>query len=171
MMKQGHCKGGNTMEAFGLFLLVLIELTAGILSYLYWLRNRSELPLAKAESIRSILDHYQKGTHEQYVSEIANGKAPGFKKRRQLPILLWSGISMILGVGVLFALVRVINPQFVIRAIVGTVAILPFMWFTAIAIAEETDKNNISRFENTNRAQLLNWMKDGTLESQIKSMT
>jgi nicotinamide riboside transporter PnuC len=142
------------MELLAAAIIFFVEVTVGILSCLLWLRNRSELPAAKAQLAKSLQHHQNSGTLEQYIADLTAGNLSIFQKRKQFTRYLWTGISMVLGVLATILVVRLARFGIVARTITGILSILPFICMVSIVIAEETDENRILSFEQTVRKQL-----------------
>jgi hypothetical protein len=158
------------METACVLTLLLIELSTAIGGYIYWRKKQNELPLAQNECFQCIRDQYRSGALEQLLSDMRECKIPCFKKRKQLPIMLRAVGSTLVGLAILFTLVKLVNPHVVIRTIVAILVMLPSMWYIAIAIAEEADKNRILAFEDSTREQVLNWAEEGKLDTEISSL-
>ncbi len=106
----------------------------------------------------------------QQLEDIAAGKISVYQRPKSLMIYVWTGVSAVLGVAVIFVVARLIGAGLIIRTIVGILSILPFIYFVAVAIAEEFDDNSISRFERNTSRQLLMKSQEGSIENDISEM-
>jgi hypothetical protein len=158
------------MEYKAAFLVFFVELIAGILVFVFWRRRKSELHLATEELARSLKVHLIQGTVAQQLEDLAAGKVSVYQRKQSLIIYLWMGLSMVLGVALIFVVARFTGAGLVIRTIVGIFSILPFIYFVSTAIAEEFDDNKISSFEKNTARQLLLKNQDGSIESDINEM-
>jgi hypothetical protein len=158
------------MEYKAAFVVLLVELIAGIAVFVYWLRRESDFNHARNEFAEFLKLHLVEGTLLQQLEDIAEGRLSVCQRKRSLKIYLWLGISGALGVAVIFLVARFTPAGIIIRTIIGSLSILPFIYFVSIAIAEEFDDNRISRFErNTSRLLLLR-SQDGTIANEIDEM-
>ena len=158
------------MEYKAAIVVFLVELIAGILVCVFWLRRKSDLNSAKEEFARFLKVHLLEGTLTQQLEDIAVGKVSVYERKKSLLIYLWAGISMALGAALIFVVARFTGAGVVIRAIVGTLSILPFIYFVAVAIAEEFDDNRISSFEKKTGQKLLLKSQDGSIEGDVNEM-
>jgi hypothetical protein len=158
------------MEYKAAFLVFFVELIAGILVFVFWRRRKSELNLATEELARFLKVHLIQGTVAQQLEDLAAGKVSVYQRKKSLIIYLWMGLSMVLGVALIFVVARFTGAGLVIRTIVGICSILPFIYFVSTAIAEEFDDNKISSFEKNTARQLLLKNQDGSIESDINAM-
>jgi len=158
------------MEYKAAFLVFLVELIAGILVFVFWRRRKSEFNLATEELARFLKVHLIQGTVAQQLEDLAAGKVSVYQRKKSLIIYLWIGLSMVLGVALIFVVARFTGAGLVIRTIVGIFSILPFVYFVSTAIAEEFDDNKISSFEKNTGRQLLLKIQDRSIESDINEM-
>jgi hypothetical protein len=158
------------MEYKAAFVVFLVELIAGILVFVFWRRRKSELNLAKEEFARFLQAHLAQGTLAQQLEDIAAGRLSVYQRRKSLKIYLWMGIAMVLGVALIYVVARFTGVGVWIRAIVGILSILPFIYFVSSAIAEEFDDNRISSFEKNSGRELLLKSQNESIESDINEM-
>lgn len=158
------------MELKAALLVFLVELIAGVLVFIFCRRRKSELSLAREEMARSLKVHLIQGTLEQRLEDLAAGRVSIYERKKVPAIYLWIGVTMIVGVGLIYAVARFTGAGIVIRTIVGTLSILPFICCVSTAIAEEFDDNSIARFEQNTARQLLTKSREGSIESQINEM-
>jgi len=158
------------MEYKAAFVVLFVELIAGLAVFVLWLRRKSDFNLAKEKFAESLKQHLVQGTLLQQLEDIAVGKISVYQRQKSLKMYLWMGISMVLGVAVIFVLARFTGAGVIIRTIVGILSILPFVYFVSIAIAEEFDDNRISRFERNTSRQFLLKSQDQTIENDIEEM-
>ena len=158
------------MEYKVAILVLLVELIAGISVFVYWRRRKSELNFAREEFAQFSSTHLKEGTLLQQLEGIAAGKIAVYQRRKSLMIYAWTGLAAVLGVALIYIVARLIGAGLIIRTIVGILAILPFIYFVAVAIAEEFDDNSISRFERNTSRQLLMKSRDGSIENDITEM-
>jgi hypothetical protein len=158
------------MEYKAAFLVILVELIAAISVFIFSRRRKSELNLAREEVARSLKVHLIQGTLEQQLEDLATGRVSIYERKKSPVIYWWIGITMIVGVGLIYVVARFTGAGVLIRTIVGMLSILPFVYFVSTAIAEEFDDNNISSFEKNTARQLLLKSRDGSIESDINEM-
>ena len=158
------------MEYKAAFVVLFVELIAGIAVFVHWLRRKSDFNLAKEKFAESLKQHLLQGTLLQQLEDIAAGKISIYRRQVSLKMYLRMGISMVLGVAVIFVLARFTGAGVIIRTIVGILSILPFVYFVSIAIAEEFDDNRISRFERNTSRQLLTKSQDELIEKDIEEL-
>jgi hypothetical protein len=158
------------MEYKAAFVVFLVQLIAGIWIFVRQRRRKSELGLAREEFARSLKVHLIQGTLARQLEDIAAGKVFVYQRRKSLRIYVWTGISMVLGVAFIFLVARFTGVGLILRTLVGSLAILPFIYFVVTAIAEEFDDNRISNFERTTGRQLLLKSQEGSIENDINEM-
>lgn len=148
------------MEYKVAFLVLLLEMVAGIAVFYYWTRKKTDLPAAKARFAESIKLYREQGDLIQHLQDIVNGKEVIYRKPKSFKIFFKIGIAMILGLGLLIVVARVFEAGLVVRFFVGVLAIFPFIYYTAAAIAEEWDENKITNFEQNTARQMLSIPQD-----------
>ena len=158
------------MEYKAAFVVLFVELIAGLAVFVLWLRRKSDFNLAKEKFAESLKQHLVEGTLLQQLEDIAVGKISVYQRHKSLKMYLWMGISMVLGVTVIFLVAHFTGAGVIIRSIVGILSILPFVCFVSIAIAEEFDDNRISRFERNTSKQFLTKNQDETIENDIEEL-
>jgi hypothetical protein len=158
------------MEYKAALVVILVQLIAGILVFVLSLRRKSELNLAREEFARFLKLHLIQGTLPEQLEGIAKGSIAIYQRKKSWALYLWTGISMVLGVAVIFVVARFTPAGLVIRTIVGSLSILPFIYFISTGIAEEFDDNRISRFERTTGKQLLQKSQEESIENDINEM-
>jgi hypothetical protein len=124
-------------------LLLAVEFTAAVLSYIYWVRRYGQFPQAKLQLEKSLQSHGESGTIQQHMENIATGKVSLYKKRNPLRIYLAVFIAMVLGVVATILLIRGLSLGLTARLVVGMLSILPFVCLLAVAVAQESDENKI----------------------------
>ena len=158
------------MEYKAALVVLLVELIAGLAVFVLWLRRKSNFNLAKEKFAESLKQHLVEGTLLQQLEDIAVGKISVYQRQKSLKMYLWMGISMVLGVTVIFLVARFTGAGLILRTIIGSLSILPFIYFVTIAIAEEFDDNRISRFERNTSKQFLMKNQDETIENDIEEL-
>lgn len=162
--------GGSRVEYKAAFVVFLAVLIAGITVFVYWIRQNSELTLAKKGYIQFLKAHLLDGTLVQQLEAIADGRISVHQPKRSWQLYLQVVISMILGVGVIFLVARFTGAGLVIRTIVGILVILPFVYFIAVGIAEEYDDNRIISYERFTSRQLLEKSQNGSVADDINEL-
>jgi hypothetical protein len=158
------------MEYKAAFVVFLVELIAGISVFVYWLRRKSEFNLGREQFESFLKAHLMQGTLAQQLEDIAAGKLSVHERKKSRMVYLRAGISMVLGVVLAYAIIRITGAGVWIRTLVGILSILPFIYFVSTAIAEEFDGNRISNFERTTSRQLLLKSQAGPIVSDISEM-
>lgn len=149
---------------------LIVEVFIIVFSYFRWLRDHSELPAARQQYEDSLKAHMNGDRLDQHVGELIARREAFYKKRKQLPILLKTGVAILLGLGLSMALFRLLSPPLLLKAIIAVILITPSMFLIAIAIAEEKDANNISNYEAFMKERLDQWAKEGTLQTNVAGM-
>ena len=142
-------------------ILLAVEFTAAVLSYIYWVRHYGQFPQAKLQLEKSLQAHRESGTIQQHMENIASGKVSLYQKRNPLRIYLVVFIAMVLGVVTTILLIRGMTLGLTARLMVGTVSILPFVCLIAVAVAQESDENKILDLTMTTRRQFAARVPDG----------
>lgn len=158
------------MEYKAAFVVFLAALIAGIAVFIHWTRHKSELALARKGYAEFLKAHLLDGTLVPQLEAIANGRYSVHQPRRSWQLYLRVVISMVLGIGVIFIIARFTGAGLWIRTIVGIPAILPFIYFVAVGIAEEFDDNRIISFERTTSRQLLEKSEHEAIAGEINKM-
>jgi len=157
------------MDSVAVLVFVLVVMASAILVYFYWLRHHSELPAAREQFADAIKRQQDKGALRKLGEDAAHGKAAIFNKRKQRRLYILTGVSAI--AGPLFTiLVRALGAGVFLRTVVGLLAILPFIVLVSIVIAEESDENNILRFERTTGSLLLAQLDGGATDIVIPEL-
>jgi len=158
------------VEYTAAFIVFLAAWIAGIAVFVHWTRHKSELTLARKAYAQFLKARLLDGTLVQQLEAMANGRCSVHHPNRSWHLYLRVVISMILGIGVIFVVARFTGAGLVIRTIVGILAILPFIYFVTVGIAEEFDDNRIISFERTTSRQLLEKSQHESLAGEINEM-
>jgi len=142
------------MEYKVAFLFLLVELVAGVAVFLYWLRRQSSYAEARSQFFSALRAHHAEGNLAQYLQDVNEGKVVFCEKAKSFAIYIRIAVSMIGGVGLTF-LVKLLGAGLLLRFLVGTLAIFPFIYFVSLAIAEEYDENRIAGFVQNSARELL----------------
>jgi len=147
--------------------ILLVEMTVGILSYVKWLRSHGELDRVKTGFFESIISHRNAGSLDEYIQDFITGKFSISRKRKCLSTALHALASVAVGSLMALLVFRLFSLGLLVKTIVGTLLMVPSAYLLAVAIAEESDENAINRFEKAVREQLSSAKENGTVEAWV----
>jgi hypothetical protein len=160
------------MEFVIVFLFYVVQFVIGAIVYRRWMKQNSQLQTAKSQLFESVMSRYEDGTLSTYLEEIVDTKSPLLPSRRILrPSLICAG-ALILGVALMYVLIKFVFPgiHVVFRVIITFISVTPFVAVAFIGIAQEVDDIRIMNFARSIRDRLTQSMNENAEKNAVEDI-
>ncbi|HOV88166.1 MAG TPA: hypothetical protein PLM79_17560 [Syntrophobacteraceae bacterium] len=151
-------------------IVLIIQIIVSVVSYRWWKRYESRFPGVREELLDSLKSHLEKGTLEDFVAAENVVPSPLLGKQQARRLYLRTGLAMIVALAVSFLAAKVFASYLVLRAIVCTLVIMPFVHLLTKIIAFEADEIRIVEFQEVLRERIADQMAGGDVEGYVKEL-
>jgi len=151
-------------------IVLIIQILVSVVSYRWWKRYESQFPKVRGELLDSLKSHLAKGALEDFVAAENVVPNPLFGKKQARRLYLRTGLAMIVALAASFLAAKVFASYLILRAIVCTLVIMPFVHLLTKIIAIEADEIRIVEFQETLRERIANQMTGGNLDGYVKEL-
>lgn len=158
------------MEWKAAAIVLLIQIMVSIFTYRRWKRSYGVLPKVKAQLLDSLRSHLEKGSLGEFLSGLNGAADPISRKDDVKRLYVKTAAAMVLGMLVSFLAAKIFASYLVVRTIVCTVAIIPFIHFLTIIIAREADENRVLDFRKALHERIEAQMAEGKAEAYAKDL-
>ncbi|MBP8646597.1 MAG: ABC transporter ATP-binding protein [Syntrophobacteraceae bacterium] len=158
------------MEWKAAALVLLIQIMVSIFTYRRWKRSNSLFPKVRTQLLESLRSHLEKGSLGEFLSGMKGAADPISRKDDLKRLYIKTGAAMVLGMVVSFLTAKIFASYLVVRTIVCTVAIIPFIHFLTIIIAREADENRVLNFQQALHERIEAQMAEGKAEAYVKDL-